>query len=144
VVIAILSGRYDIVNPGHLKTIMKCAREVERLIVMVWNCDDKRDYPAEWAQEVLQLALCDVDVENDVLGTIEIVLTPFHFGEITPAQLKELPKHDIIFAANPDVYIHLRNIGANVRQMDETPGYRSSWVRSRIIDRYKKECQNFQ
>ncbi|MFH1741308.1 MAG: hypothetical protein ABIH23_20075 [bacterium] len=136
---AILSGRYDIVNPGHLKTIMKCAYEVERLIVMVWDCDERRDCPAAWAVEVLQWAFSDVEGAN-----IKIVLTPFHFGEITPAQLKELPEHDFIFAGNPDVYMHLKNIGANVRQIDETPGYHSSWIRNRIIDRYKKECRKFQ
>lgn len=124
--IAILSGRYEIVHPGHIKTIRREAALVDLLFVMVVD-NPRAATPPEWTAELLRFCVQD-------LNNVQVLLDPAHFGRCTKEDLDRLPPYDVFLSANDAVTNHLRGLGVNVREINQTPGYSSTEIRNRIVE----------
>ena len=123
--IAILSGRYEILHGGHIKTIRRFAREYVLLYVYVVSNPDSI-VPNQWTVELIQF--CTMD-----LGNVQVVLNACHFGRATSADIADLPLHDVFLSCNPQVTKCLRNLGENVREFEPTAGYSSSSYKERLV-----------
>jgi len=124
--IAVLSGRYDIVHPGHIKTILREAQRFDILFVYVWDKDDERVYPAEWAAEMIVMATA-------ASGNVIVKLHPAHFGRCSKDDLSDIHYHDLILSANPQVTKHLRALGEFVEEVKPTENYSCTEVKNKII-----------
>lgn len=122
---AILSGRYDIVHPGHIKTIRAQADRFVTLRVLIADYAE-RVYPASWARDMIILCTRDLQVYVDI--------TPVHFGYATRADIERLPDHDVFLVGNPKVYEHLKQFSdlITLEMIDECPGYSASSVKEKI------------
>jgi glycerol-3-phosphate cytidylyltransferase-like family protein len=121
---AILSGRYELLHPGHVLTIRREAIRYRYLYVYVVD-NPQCAIPSSWAHQLLQMA-------TECLGNVQVLLNPCHFGRATKEDIDRLPHYDVFLSANPSVTEHLRSMGVNVREIERTPGYSSSDVIERI------------
>ena len=115
--IAILSGRYELVHPGHIQTIRREAARFRRLYVYVVD-RKSAPIPSLWSAEILRWCTMDIPVV--------ICLSPVHFGRATKKDIGSLPKYDIFLSANPAVSAHLRSLGVPVKDISMTVGYSST------------------
>ena len=116
--IAILSGRYEIIHGGHVKTIRREAANYDRLIVYIVDRPD-RPYPGVWAKELLEMAC-------EPCGNVEFRLDACHFGYASKSDIERLPSHDVFLCGNPRVAGRLMSLGVKVKLIEETSGYSAS------------------
>ena len=135
--VAILSGRYELVHPGHVRTIRRLAGHYGFLFVYVVD-NPKTAIPSKDNAELLSYCVRD-------LGNVEIVLDPCHFGYATQEDLDRLPAHEVFLCGNPAVAKHLRDLGETVVCFSLSPGYSSTERKEKILakvydDAGKSEC----
>ena len=122
---AILSGRYELLHCGHVKTIRRFAEEYDTLYVYVVDNPDSF-LPAKWNAELLRY--CVADLKN-----VFVLLDPRHFGRVTARDVATLPEHDVFLSCNPQVTEHLRGLGVNVREFERTSGYSSTDYKEKLL-----------
>ena len=124
--IAILSGRYVLCHPGHIKTIRREARRFDTLYVYIVD-DPKGMVPSYWAKETIGFATKD-------LGNVIPILDPCHFGYATQDDIDRLPKYDVfLVAGNQQVYDQLQGLGVPVEMIPATEGYSSTDVKEGLL-----------
>lgn len=125
--IAVLTGRYEIVHPGHIKTIRREAPKYDKFYVfIVGNAGGV--WPPEWSKELIDFCCAD-------LGNVETVIHPCHFGYATEVDIESIryTGFHVFLSVNPDVTKRVRGLGVNVREIPPTPGYASRNVKGAIL-----------
>jgi glycerol-3-phosphate cytidylyltransferase-like family protein len=130
---AILSGRYEILHPGHIITIRREARRFKTLYVFVVD-NPANPYPSAWTKELMEYATAD-------FPNVAIILDPRHFGKIKREDLSDIVaktigrRYDVFLSANPEVSAHLRSLGVVVEDIPRTEGYSGSELKERFNER---------
>lgn len=128
--VAILSGRYELTHPGHIKTIRREARRFARLYVYIVD-NPEGLIPSVWEKEMIDF--CTID-----MPTVITILDPCHFGFATQDDIDRLPAHDVFLSANPDVSERLRGLGESVEDISLTPGYSSTDLKEKLLQQAVK------
>lgn len=128
----VLSGRYDVLHPGQVRSIEQYSYIFKFVHVLVWDGTPpphkKRSYPPEWAVELLRMSLRH-------RPNVSIELSQTHFGHATKESLAELPEgYDVFLSGNNLVSCCMRALGVQVIDVSRTFGYDSSTVKARLRD----------
>lgn len=102
--VALLSGRFDVVHPGHIVTILRLLKKFSRVLVVMLDYPERR-YPVCYCVDILQ--------EIFEGRPVEILVNNVHFGEITEDQLKDF-NFDVYAAGNLKVLRHIEKLGFDV------------------------------
>lgn len=122
--IAILSGRYEILHAGHIKTIIREAKKYDKLYVYVVD-NPKSPTPNLWVIELMNMLIPD---------NVTIVLDKCHFAFATKEDIKKLPYHDVFLSANPIVTLNLKSLNVNVKSIYPTGQYSCTHIKTRILE----------
>ena len=122
---AILSGRYEILHGGHVRTIRRFGKMYSNLYIYIVSNPDSI-VPNQWTKELMDY--CVIDLKNVI-----VVIDSCHFGYATQDDLERLPKYHDFLCGNPDVATHLRGLGVNVVEFEETSGYSSTQYKDKLL-----------
>jgi len=123
--IAILSGRYELIHPGHVQTIRRFARLYKTLYVYIVD-NPNSIIPIQWNKMLLDY--CTIDFPNVIT-----VLDSCHFGYATPDDIDRLPIYDDFLCGNKIVAEHLKTLGVRVVEFEESTGYSSTNLKEKIL-----------
>ena len=115
--IALISGKFDNVHPGHVVTILRLTARFDKVVVVVLNYPDQV-FPIENRVQVFKDIFEHCNVNVDVMSNNE------HFGFIKKEEVERLPKFDVYIAAeNYAVLEHMQKLGYTVENVPRYPGY---------------------
>lgn len=135
---AILSGRFEIVHGGHICTIRRFGRIYSRLYVYIVD-NPSAIMPSTWSKELIDFCTLDMD-------SVITVLDQCHFGYASQDDIDRLPPFDDFLCGNHYVADHLKGMGVNVVDFEQTPGYSSTNIKEAIlrqaIDAWRRVPEN--
>lgn len=115
--IALISGKFDNVHPGHIATIMRLGQRYKKVIVSVL------DYPDQ-SYKITERVQTFKDILINAKGEYEVMSNKEHFGFIKAEEVERLPHFDVYIAAqNFPVLEHVKSLGYAVENVPRYPGY---------------------
>ena len=122
--IGILSGRFELLHPGHIHTIRRFGRWYRTLYVYIVD-NPKLEPLINWNRQIIDYSTMDME-------SVITKLDPCHFGYATEDDIDRLPRYDDFLSCNKFVTSKLRALGVNVVEFERSAGYSSTEIRKII------------
>jgi len=120
--IALTSGRYDPVSPGHIKSIIDLAKEYSLVKVVILQSSGRR-YPVCLSLKVLQDHFAEMPHLN-----VEFIVNKTHFASVTREELKAFEPWDIYYTGNIEVLNHMESISVPCEYWERRYPYSASKI----------------
>lgn len=112
---ALISGRFDPINPGHIANFLHLGGNYHKVIIVILDYDT-RAFPAFYAKQFL----CE-RILTHAKGQFEVLVNEDHFGKIKEDRLSKLPAFDHYFAGNMEVL-------KNMSQLSKKMNFECRWL----------------
>jgi len=117
----LFSGKFSIIHPGHMATIMKLARNYGSVKVIIL------DYPERKTTIDYALRVFKSIFDNTVLD-ISFFVSPIHFGSITRSEIDEFKPFDLYASGNMSVLKHIEEVGVPTIYEQRSFSYEASKI----------------
>jgi cytidyltransferase-like protein len=98
----LISGRFDRLHPGHIRTIQLLGQKYKKVLIVVLD-HSKQKYPVCYRAQMIR------EIFQNCKGEYEVVVNRYHFGQISIDELFKF-EFNVYAAGNLDVLKHIEEI----------------------------------